>query len=138
MCPCLSASRAVARLQKVMATFLLRRKKDSKLDGKNLVELPEKKIELVKLEFSQEEREIYAMVCSINFRCAETFNDPLFLSGRSSQPGQIQPLSQRGHCFEVSQMFQNLKNYSHQTAPGTIIKSWCYYSDYARYVRILL
>ncbi|KAF9486204.1 hypothetical protein BDN70DRAFT_822530 [Pholiota conissans] len=53
---------AVARLQKVMTTFLLRRKKDSKLDGKNLIELPAKKIELAKLEFSEEEREIYSMV----------------------------------------------------------------------------
>uniref|UniRef100_A0A8H8CFK2 Uncharacterized protein n=1 Tax=Psilocybe cubensis TaxID=181762 RepID=A0A8H8CFK2_PSICU len=53
---------AVARLQKVMALFLLRRKKDSKLDGRNLIELPEKKIDLVRLEFSEEEREIYNMV----------------------------------------------------------------------------
>ncbi|PPQ82538.1 hypothetical protein CVT25_007147 [Psilocybe cyanescens] len=53
---------AVARLQKVMVLFLLRRKKDSKLDGKNLIELPEKRVELVKLEFSEEEKEIYNMV----------------------------------------------------------------------------
>lgn len=56
------AGLAVARLQKVMVLFLLRRKKDSKLDGKNLIELPEKKIELIRLEFSEEEREIYNMV----------------------------------------------------------------------------
>ncbi|KDR76486.1 hypothetical protein GALMADRAFT_246858 [Galerina marginata CBS 339.88] len=53
---------AVTRLQTVMTLFLLRRKKDSKLDGKNLIELPEKKVKLVKLEFSEEEREIYNMV----------------------------------------------------------------------------
>ncbi|KAF4616900.1 hypothetical protein D9613_008762 [Agrocybe pediades] len=55
-------TKAIACLQSVMNTFLLRRKKDSMLNGKKLVELPEKKIELVRLEFSQEERDIYAMV----------------------------------------------------------------------------
>ncbi|KAF8970384.1 P-loop containing nucleoside triphosphate hydrolase protein [Flammula alnicola] len=54
-------SLAIARLQKVMTTFLLRRKKDSKLDGKNLIELPEKEVLLRKLEFSEEERDIYSM-----------------------------------------------------------------------------
>ena len=32
------------------------------LDGKKLIELPEKEVKLVKLEFSKEEREIYQMV----------------------------------------------------------------------------
>lgn len=41
---------------------MLRRKKDSILDGKRLVELPEKYVEMEKLEFSPEEREIYQMV----------------------------------------------------------------------------
>ncbi|PPQ65989.1 hypothetical protein CVT26_010649 [Gymnopilus dilepis] len=53
---------AVARLQSIMNTFLLRRKKDSMLDGEILVNLPPKKVELIKLEFSEEEREIYNMV----------------------------------------------------------------------------
>lgn len=56
------ANLAVKRLQAINAIFLLRRKKDSKLDGKTLVELPEKEIKLVKLEFSPEERQIYDMV----------------------------------------------------------------------------
>jgi hypothetical protein len=33
------------------------------LDGKRLIELPDKEVSLVKLEFSQEERDIYKMVC---------------------------------------------------------------------------
>jgi hypothetical protein len=41
---------------------MLRRKKNSMLDGKRLVELPEKYVEMEKLNFSQEEREIYQMV----------------------------------------------------------------------------
>ncbi|KAF8906844.1 SNF2 family N-terminal domain-containing protein [Gymnopilus junonius] len=53
---------AVTRLQSVMNAFLLRRKKDSMLDGEKLVDLPPKKVELVKLEFSEEEREVYNMV----------------------------------------------------------------------------
>jgi SNF2 family DNA or RNA helicase len=36
--------------------------KNSMLDGKRLIELPDKTISLVKLEFSEEEREIYKMV----------------------------------------------------------------------------
>lgn len=56
------AGLAVARLQAIMATFLLRRKKDTELDGRRLIELPEKKIDLIKLEFSEEEREVYKMV----------------------------------------------------------------------------
>ncbi len=45
-----------------MTMFLLRRKKDSQLDGKNLIELPSKEVVLLRLEFSEEEREIYSMV----------------------------------------------------------------------------
>jgi hypothetical protein len=36
--------------------------KNSMLDGKRLIELPDKTILLIKLEFSEEEREIYKMV----------------------------------------------------------------------------
>ncbi|KAF7800359.1 hypothetical protein EIP86_011609 [Pleurotus ostreatoroseus] len=54
---------ATQRLQAIFATMLLRRKKDSMLDGKRLIELPNKQIHLVKLQFSQEEREVYQMVC---------------------------------------------------------------------------
>jgi hypothetical protein len=43
---------------------MLRRKKDSMLDDKKLIELPTKHIEMEKLEFSKEELEIYQMVCS--------------------------------------------------------------------------
>ncbi|TFY75227.1 hypothetical protein EWM64_g8785 [Hericium alpestre] len=53
---------ASSRLQAIFAAVLLRRKKDSMLDGKRLVELPPKSVELVRLEFTAEEREIYSMV----------------------------------------------------------------------------
>lgn len=53
---------ATRRLQAIFASCLLRRKKDSKLDGKRLVELPEKTVELLKLEFTKDERDIYQMV----------------------------------------------------------------------------
>jgi hypothetical protein len=36
--------------------------KNSLLDGKHLIEFPKKMVDPVKLELSQEEREIYAMV----------------------------------------------------------------------------
>jgi SNF2 family DNA or RNA helicase len=41
---------------------MLRRMKNSMLDGKRLIELPPKDLSLVKLEFSQEEREVYNVV----------------------------------------------------------------------------
>ncbi|KAF9071904.1 SNF2 family N-terminal domain-containing protein [Rhodocollybia butyracea] len=53
---------AITRLQTVLNTFLLRRKKDTKLDGKVLIDLPTKEVILQRLEFSEEEREIYDAV----------------------------------------------------------------------------
>ncbi|EMD32811.1 hypothetical protein CERSUDRAFT_143402 [Gelatoporia subvermispora B] len=47
------------RAQEVLRPLLLRRTKNSELEGKPLLELPEKHIDLVELEFSEEEREIY-------------------------------------------------------------------------------
>lgn len=58
----LSAQLAATRLQKVMVTFLLRRKKDTQLDGKPLIDLPPKEVVMKRLEFTEEEREIYSMV----------------------------------------------------------------------------
>ena len=56
------AKLAVVRLQAIFSSFLLRRMKNSLLDGKRLIELPKKTVDLVKLEFSEEERDIYTMV----------------------------------------------------------------------------
>ncbi|OAX39929.1 hypothetical protein K503DRAFT_865031 [Rhizopogon vinicolor AM-OR11-026] len=53
---------ASTRLQAIFTLIMLRRKKDSLLDGKRLVELLPKHVEMEQLEFSQEEREIYQMV----------------------------------------------------------------------------
>ncbi|KAJ7190933.1 SNF2 superfamily protein [Mycena pura] len=53
---------AVTRLQTILGLFVLRRTKTSKLDGKRLIELPEKTVELVSLQFGQEERDIYTQV----------------------------------------------------------------------------
>lgn len=58
------ASLASIRLQAIFKTTLLRRKKDSELDGKKLIELPPKEVTIRKLEFTPEEREIYSMVLS--------------------------------------------------------------------------
>ncbi|KAJ7437384.1 P-loop containing nucleoside triphosphate hydrolase protein [Mycena galericulata] len=62
---------AVARLQAILGLFLLRRMKTTMLDGKRLIELPERSVELRSLTFSQEERDIYAMV---ETRQQEKFN----------------------------------------------------------------
>ncbi|KIK40408.1 hypothetical protein CY34DRAFT_807271 [Suillus luteus UH-Slu-Lm8-n1] len=53
---------ASKRLQAIFTSVMLRRKKDSMLDDKKLIELPTKHIEMEKLEFSKEELEIYQMV----------------------------------------------------------------------------
>ncbi|TFY57616.1 hypothetical protein EVG20_g8474 [Dentipellis fragilis] len=55
-------SLASSRLQAIFATMLLRRKKDTMLDGKHLIDLKPKEINMIKLEFTEEEREIYTMV----------------------------------------------------------------------------
>jgi hypothetical protein len=57
----ISATLATNKLQAIFATTLLRRKKDSMLDGKRLIELPDKTVDLLKLEFGEEERAIYKM-----------------------------------------------------------------------------
>ncbi|KAJ7039861.1 SNF2 superfamily protein [Mycena alexandri] len=53
---------AVTRLQAILGLFMMRRMKTSELNGKRLIELPEKTVELVSLEFSKEERDIYSQV----------------------------------------------------------------------------
>ncbi|KAF9652417.1 hypothetical protein BDM02DRAFT_3109440 [Thelephora ganbajun] len=53
---------ATDRLQSIFKTILLRRNKDTVLDGKKLITLPPKTVELVKLEFCLEEREIYKTI----------------------------------------------------------------------------
>jgi hypothetical protein len=46
------------RAQVILKPLLLRRTKDSTLEGKPILSLPRKDIELVKLQFSEEEREV--------------------------------------------------------------------------------
>jgi len=46
------------RAQAMLKKCLLRRSKDTKLEGKPILQLPPKTIELVELEFSPEEREV--------------------------------------------------------------------------------
>ncbi|EIN08787.1 P-loop containing nucleoside triphosphate hydrolase protein [Punctularia strigosozonata HHB-11173 SS5] len=53
---------ASSRLQGIFRATLLRRTKTSMLDGKRLIELPPKEVLLERLEFSQEERDIYKFV----------------------------------------------------------------------------
>ncbi|KAI0313327.1 SNF2 family N-terminal domain-containing protein [Amylostereum chailletii] len=53
---------AASRLQSIYRTVQLRRKKDSLLDGKALIDLPKMEIRVTRLEFSEEERTIYTMV----------------------------------------------------------------------------
>lgn len=68
------AQLAITRLQAILNIFVLRRKKNSKLDGKVLIDLPTKEITLQRLEFTEEEREIYDAVGLVGF---EVFNaDP--------------------------------------------------------------
>lgn len=78
------AQTATNRLQAIFKAMLLRRRKDSvgvflricpralltlykMLDGKRLIELPGKEVILHKLQFTQEERDIYKMVSALSF-----------------------------------------------------------------------
>jgi SNF2 family DNA or RNA helicase len=64
---------AVTRLQAIFGLFLMRRMKTTLLDGKRLIELPEKTVELVSLQFSQEERDIYNQVSRLRL-CGQPNN----------------------------------------------------------------
>jgi hypothetical protein len=57
-----AADLASSRLQAILNACLIRRKKDSVLDGKKLIELPSKDVILRKLTFTQDERDIYDVV----------------------------------------------------------------------------
>ena len=69
------ADLASSRLQAILNACLIRRKKDSVLDGKKLIELPPKDVVLRKLTFSQDERDIYdAVGSSICQTCTTTLS----------------------------------------------------------------
>ncbi|KZT33323.1 hypothetical protein SISSUDRAFT_1054395 [Sistotremastrum suecicum HHB10207 ss-3] len=63
---------ASQRLQTIFKTCLLRRKKDSMLDGKMLITLPAKELSLVKLKFSDAEQDVYDFVQG---KAQEKFNE---------------------------------------------------------------
>ncbi|KAG6868140.1 hypothetical protein C0993_007214, partial [Termitomyces sp. T159_Od127] len=50
---------AGSRAQAILSPILLRRTKNSMLEGKPILELPNKDIQIVKLEFSRDERDLY-------------------------------------------------------------------------------
>ncbi|KAF4611576.1 hypothetical protein D9613_003624 [Agrocybe pediades] len=50
---------AGSRAQAILKPILFRRTKDSELEGKPLLQLPEKHIEIVKLQFTPDERQVY-------------------------------------------------------------------------------
>ncbi|EGO02949.1 hypothetical protein SERLA73DRAFT_103014 [Serpula lacrymans var. lacrymans S7.3] len=50
---------AAFRAQEILKPLLLRRTKNSEIEGKPILQLPPKDIELVTLEFSKDEREVY-------------------------------------------------------------------------------
>jgi SNF2 family DNA or RNA helicase len=52
---------AGARAQGILKPILLRRTKDSKLEGKPLLTLPPKSVELEMLQFSDDEREVHPL-----------------------------------------------------------------------------
>ncbi len=56
------ANEAARRLQVIIRPHMFRRKKDSQIDGKPILQLPERTVELQVLEFSEEERSIYSAV----------------------------------------------------------------------------
>lgn len=53
---------AAKRAQAILRMHLFRRKKDSTIDGKPILQLPERTIELQLLEFTEDERSIYSAV----------------------------------------------------------------------------
>lgn len=66
---------------------MMRRKKDTQLDGKELVTLPKKTIELRELEFSQEERDICRLLSPRPLLRVELTSSRLPSQTRSSREG---------------------------------------------------
>ncbi|CAD6573847.1 MAG: hypothetical protein CYPHOPRED_005227 [Cyphobasidiales sp. Tagirdzhanova-0007] len=64
-------AKAGQRVQLILKGCSIRRNKNSELNGKKLIRLPEKHVELVTLDFTPEEREIYEFVQT---RSQERFN----------------------------------------------------------------
>ncbi|KAL5520694.1 hypothetical protein ACEPAF_2696 [Sanghuangporus sanghuang] len=56
--------RAMKRLQVVLKAIMLRRKKDSMLNGKQLLELPDRNVHVVHCTFDADEREFYESIAS--------------------------------------------------------------------------
>ena len=56
-------------MQVVVRKHLLRRTKESKLDGKPILELKPKHIEVEYVEFSAEERQVWVLVINLKTRC---------------------------------------------------------------------
>jgi hypothetical protein len=56
-----TAKEAAKKLQAIYRTILYRRKKDSKLNGKPLVELPKRDVKIIRLQFTEQEHDIYKM-----------------------------------------------------------------------------
>jgi SNF2 family DNA or RNA helicase len=52
--------RAMKRLQVVLKTVMLRRRKDTLINGKALIELPARNMNIVQCEFDEDEQEFYS------------------------------------------------------------------------------
>ena len=89
---------ATDRLQSVFKTTLLRRNKDTVLDGKKLITLPKKTVELVQLEFCPEEREIYTAVSMVFHRFFVL--KPKLSTGRDPVTANLQSVPQSRNCLE--------------------------------------
>jgi len=66
-----------SRAQAILKPLLLRRTKYSTLEGQPLLQLPAKHIEIVKLQFTDEERQVSTLACHrLAFVLSESHADP--------------------------------------------------------------
>ncbi|KDQ52340.1 hypothetical protein JAAARDRAFT_210552 [Jaapia argillacea MUCL 33604] len=73
------------RAQEVLKPILLRRTKDAKLEGEPLLKLPKKNIEIVKLKFTVEERELYdSFERKVKLRVNKFFKERSILKNHSA------------------------------------------------------
>lgn len=111
------AQTATIRLQAIFKAMLLRRRKDSvgvflricpralltlyqMLDGKRLIELPGKEVILHKLQFTQEERDIYKMVSVLFFHWTSACIQQI--SGRGAISSNLQSVPSCWYSAQVS------------------------------------
>jgi hypothetical protein len=95
----------------------MRRTKDTLIDGKPLLQLPEKKVEVLEEDFDEDERILYtASECRTSL-CQAVSLTSMPLRSRAEGSSPIQPIFEGGQCLEEHATCPH-----HDSATATIVR----------------